>query len=215
MSLRSNRHHRFRGLSKKSKVKKSRDWNFSEKSGSEAKGFRSSLEFTLRKRLIAIFVNGSEVCTELCDFLAIVWQEKNLCKDIVRFAWFYTIHMTYEYLHIMHVWKLSVLPWSCAGLTCLLWVCGFIHVGLGWILEYHIRLGAIPHNWSSVLLFWNFWTQLNESWSRPQSQSRCVGPPIDLLLWRENSQPSKSLPQHSLIHLPGNRNSYETATKTI
>ena len=72
MSLRSNRHHRFRGLSKKSKVKKSKDWNFSEKSGSEAKGFRSSLEFTLRKHLIAIFVNGSEVCTELCDFLAIV-----------------------------------------------------------------------------------------------------------------------------------------------
>ena len=45
----------------------------------------------------------------------------------------------------------------------------------------------VGYNWNSVLLFWNFWTQLNESWSRPQSQSRCVGPPIDLLLWRENS----------------------------
>ncbi len=40
-----------------------------------------------------------------------------------------------SYLHRMHVWKASMLPWSFTGLTCLLWACRVIPVGLGWILN--------------------------------------------------------------------------------
>ena len=151
MSLRSNQHHRFTGISlwgisisvlKNSKFQKIAILcNFSEKSG-EAKGCCTSFEFTLWKHLIAIFVNGSEVCTEMCDFLATVWQ-LNLCKGAVGYTYMNTLSLMLEclrpqvdsYLHRMHFWKASMLPWSFTGLTCLLWACRVIPVGLGWILN--------------------------------------------------------------------------------